>query len=99
SRKAQERLTTSAPRPVNDSGSGSGGIGLVNLPHSAHNSDSAGTSRIAASSMPTFERADSDQPSATRIRKFTEASSRKSTLSANSDTEPMVRATMNSTKK
>lgn len=39
------------------------------------------------------------QPSATKIRRFTEASSRKSMLSANSDTELIARATLNSTPK
>jgi hypothetical protein len=39
------------------------------------------------------------QPNAVAIRRLSEASSRKSTLSANSDTEPIAKATANSTPK
>jgi len=49
--------------------------------------------------MPNWARRAADHPSASRIRKFTDASSRKSMLSANSATEPMARATANSTPK
>jgi hypothetical protein len=46
--------------------------------------------------MPMRARRTADQPSAAKMRKLIEASSRKSTLSANSATEPIARATANS---
>ena len=58
-----------------------------------------GTSNMAASAIPTRDRARSDQPSASRIRRLTDVSSRKSMLSANSETEPIEIAALNSTKK
>jgi hypothetical protein len=58
-----------------------------------------GTSRISASTMPSAARRRAGQPSATAISVLIDASSRKSTLSANSDTEPIARATENSTPK
>ena len=54
---------------------------------------------MPASTMPILARALALQRKATRMRKLTEASSRKSMLSANSDTEPILSATANSTLK
>jgi hypothetical protein len=58
-----------------------------------------GMSKIPAIAMPIFARRASGQLRASRIRMFTDVSSRKSTLSAKSETEPMARATANSMKK
>jgi hypothetical protein len=54
---------------------------------------------MAASAIPTRARLSGLQPKAITIRRLSEASSRKSTLSANSDTEPIAKATANSTPK
>ena len=48
--------------------------------------------RIPASAIPTHPRLRAVQPTAIITRKLTDASSRKSILSANSDTDPMTRA-------
>ncbi len=55
-----------------------------------------GISRMPARPMPTRARCFAPHSRAARIRKLTDASSRKSMLSANSDTEPMARAAANS---
>ena len=68
----------------------------MNLCQAIHKVARPGTSNIAASSIPTRARALADQASAARTRKLTEASSRKSMLSANSDTEPIDSATAHS---
>jgi hypothetical protein len=54
---------------------------------------------MAASAIPSRARLSAVQPKAVAIRRLSEASSRKSTLSANSDTEPIAKATANSTPK
>ena len=54
---------------------------------------------MSASSEPSAARRRTDQPSASAISVLIDASSRKSMLSANSDTEPIARATPNSTPK
>lgn len=46
-RKAQNRWTTNTPAPVMGNANGSGGTGLVNLPHSAH-----GSARAAPAGCP-----------------------------------------------
>ena len=58
-----------------------------------------GTRRMPARAIPRRARFRAVQPSAKTIRKLTDASSKKSTLSANSDTEPMAIAVVNSTPK
>src|SRR4051794_9882717 len=83
--KAQERLITSAPRPASESGTGSGATGTQNFSHAVQSVAKPGTRRIPASSIPTRARFLAVQPSAATIRRLTEASSRKSTLSAKSD--------------
>jgi hypothetical protein len=72
---------------------GAGGTGDMNLSHAVQSVARPGTSRIPASAMPSRARLVALHPSATAIKRLTEASSRKSTLSAKSETEPMVRAT------
>ena len=71
----------------------------MNFCQAVHSVASPGTRMMAASAMPARTRAGADQPSASTIRRLIAVSSRKSTLSANSDTEPMARATANSTPK
>lgn len=85
--------------PVNDKANGSGGTKKINFCHVIHNVEIPGIKIIPARIMPTRARFFADQLSARRIRKFTEASSRKSILSAKRETEPMERAIANSTKK
>jgi hypothetical protein len=55
--------------------------------------------RVAASRMPTNARRRAGQSSTIRIGRLSAVSSRKSIKSANSETEPMVSATLNSTPK
>jgi len=93
---AQTKLTASAPAPARESGTGSGGTGTLNFSHAVQSVANPGTSRIPASAMPTRARCSALHPSAVTIRKLTEASSRKSMLSASSETEPMAMATANS---
>ncbi|MCY1298027.1 hypothetical protein D9M70_474910 [compost metagenome] len=71
----------------------------MNFAHAVHKKASAGTSRMNAIAMPTRARLRAVHASAKKIRRFTDASSRKSTLSAKRDTEPMASATTNSTAK
>ena len=59
----------------------------------------AGTSKRSAKNLLNLFLANKLQPIATKIRMLTEASSRKSMLSAKSATEPILRAKMNSTQK
>ena len=54
---------------------------------------------MPANTMPRRARRGALHLSATRMSKLIEASSRKSTLSANSETEPIASATANSTPK
>ena len=86
----------SAPRPAADSGTGDGATGTLNFCQAVHSVASAGTSRINANAMPSLARAFGGQPSAKAISRLTDASSRKSMLSANSETEPIASATTNS---
>ena len=99
SKNAQNRFTASAPIPVRVSATGTGGKGRLNLDHAIHSVAIPGASRMAARHMPNRVRLTAVQPSAAKIRRFTSASSRKSTLSANSETEPILEATANSTPK
>ena len=96
---AQPRLTASAPSPASDRANGDGGAGSTNFPQAVHSVARPGTSRISASAMPTRERRAADHAIAKKISRLTEVSSRKSMLSANSDTEPIASATANSTPK
>ncbi len=95
---AHARLTAKAPSPVPDSSQGSGGVGALNFCHAVQSSANAGTNRIAASTMPARALLRTDHPRAAKIKKLTAASSRKSMLSAKSETDPIFRATKNSTK-
>lgn len=63
---------------------------------SVHRKATAGASRTVASNIPTFARGLALQPKAAKIRKFTDASSKKSARSANSDTDWIESATTNS---
>ena len=78
---------------------GSRTTGRLNFCHAVQRVARPGTSRMAASAMPTRARHLALQPSATRISRLTEVSSRKSIESANRDTEPIASATANSTPK
>jgi len=99
SMKAHDKLTAKAPRPVSDRGSGAGGIGATNFPHAVHSVARPGTSSIPARTIPRRARLLALQPSAMAIRRLTDASSRKSMLSAKSETDPIAAATANSTPK
>jgi hypothetical protein len=72
---------------------------MLNFSQAVQSVAMAGTIRMPASVIPTRARRAALHPKAARIRKLTEASSRKSMLSANNDTEPIARATANSTPK
>ena len=96
---AQVTLTASAPRPTIVSVVGSGGSGDAIFCHTVQSAARPGTSRMTASAIPSRDRACNDQPSASRISRLTEVSSRKSMLSANSETEEIEIADVNSTKK
>src|SRR5262245_43161089 len=72
--------------------------GVANLCQAVHSVAST-TSRMAASAIPSRARLSAVQPKAITIRRLSEASSRKSTLSAKSDTEPIAKATANLTPK
>jgi hypothetical protein len=89
-------LTTSAPAPGTLKDSASGAMGKWNLCQAMPKLARPGTSRMAASAFPTRDRAAVLQPKASRIKRLTEASSRKSIESANSETDPIERATANS---
>ncbi len=62
---------------------------MSNFSHAVQTVAKAGTSNRAASAIPSRALKRGAQPKPTKIRRLTEASSRKSTLSANKDTEPM----------
>src|SRR6516165_4412535 len=96
---AQVRFTAIAPSPVRVSGSGAGGTGRENFSQAVQSVARLGMSRIPARTIPTWERWRALQPRAIRIRKLIEVSSRKSMLSAKSETEPIASATLNSTTK
>src|SRR5258708_37657398 len=96
---AQYGWRASAPRPANESATGSGAAGALILCHAVQSVASPGTSRTPASTIPSRARLRAVQPKATAIKRLTEASSRKSMLSANRETEPMASATANSTPK
>ena len=84
---------------MSESSVGSGGSGNENFCQAAHTVAMPGTRSSTASTMPRRARRDADQPRARAISVLTEASSRKSMLSAKSDTEPIAFATPNSTAK
>ena len=63
------------------------------------NTEIAGTSKRRAKNLLNLFLANKLQPIATKIRMLTEASSRKSMLSANRDTDPILTAKKNSTQK
>src|SRR5206468_1235450 len=85
--------------PARDKGMGAGGTGTATFSQAVQSVARPGASRIAARAMPTSERRCALQPSATRMRPLTAASSRKSIESANRDTDPIASATANSTPK
>jgi hypothetical protein len=89
-------LTASAPRPVSDSGRAAGGRGADNLRQAIQSVARAGTSMLPASACPTSRRRAAGHASASSTSVLTEAPSRKSMESANSETEPMESATRNS---
>ncbi len=99
SRTAQTELITTAPPAVTMSETGSGASGFWNFAIACHRAATAGTRMMPAITLPATERWASGQPSATKISRLTAVSSRKSTESANSDTDPMASATAFSTKK
>jgi hypothetical protein len=78
---------------------GAGGSGNQNLSQAVHSVARPGTSRMPASTMPRRARRGALHVSATKMSRLIDASSRKSTLSANSETEPIASATANSTPK
>ena len=99
SMNAQDKLIARAPRPVSDRGRGAGATGAISFSQAVHSVASPGISRIPARAIPKRARRVALQPSAKAIRILTDASSRKSMLSANSETEPVAAATANSTPK
>jgi hypothetical protein len=92
-------LTPNAPAPAKDKGIGSGGNGARNFSQAVQRVARPGIKRMPASAIPTRARFVALQASAIAIKKLTDASSRKSMLSATSETEPIARATANSTPK
>ena len=82
SMSAHDRLIARAPAPASDRGSGAGGNGTKNFSHAIQSVARPGINRIPARAMPTRARLVTLQPRARAIRKFTEASSKKSMLSA-----------------
>ena len=96
---AQIVLITTAPPAVRISDSGSGASGFWNLAIACQSAATAGSRMMPAIALPATERWARGQPSATKISRLTAVSSRKSTESANSETEPIARATAFSTKK
>jgi len=98
-RSAHERFTTRAPNPTNVSGTAAGGTGSRNFCQAVQTVLRPGISRITPSAIPKRARLVALQPSATAITRLIEVSSRKSTLSARSETEPITIATPNSTPK
>ena len=77
---------------MRDKGKGCGGAGASSFSHAVQIVARAGTRSKAASAIPSRALERGAQPNPTKIRRLTEASSRKSTLSANKDTEPIARA-------
>jgi hypothetical protein len=71
--------------------------GTVNSRQAVQSVATPGTCRIPAKTMPIRPRYRALQSTARRFRIFTAVSSRRSMLSANSDTEPIAKATPNST--
>jgi len=63
------------------------------------NTEKAGTKSRSEKNLLNRLRATKLQPKATKIKMFTDASSKKSILSAKSETEPILTAKKNSTKK
>ena len=98
SSRAQAVLTTIAPPAVRASESGSGGEGSENFATACHRAAAAGTRMMPAMTLPMRAWRWALQLRATTMSRLT-AMLRKSTLSANSDTDPMARATPISTKK
>lgn len=96
SMNAHDKLIPKAPRPVSDRGSGAGGIGANTFPHAAHSVANPGISRIPARTIPKRARLLALQLSAMAIKRLSDASSRKSMLSAKSETERIAAATANS---
>jgi len=94
--KARTRSTASAPRPVAPSGTGFGATGNRSFCHAVATVAPRGTSSISASAIPSVARRRRGQPSATTISVLIVAFSRKSTLSAKSETEAIARATAHS---
>lgn len=98
-KNAQERFTTREPNPTSVRGMAAGGTGSRNFCHAVQTVLRLGMSKIPARAIPKRARLVARQPRATAISRLIEVSSRKSTLSAKSDTEPMANATLNSTPK
>ena len=96
---AQNKFTASAPNPVNPKSPASGAEGCCNFPHAVHKVANPGNNKIPAIAIPTKERRRALHPNASKIKPFTAASSRKSIESASRETEPICRATKNSTAK
>ncbi len=93
------RFTTTAPPAVSVRDSGSGATGSPNFENACQAAAAAGTRMMNAIALPTRARAVIDHPRAMKISRLTAVSSRKSTLSAIRETDPMARATPDSTKK
>ena len=96
---AQEKFTISAPNPTAVNEIASGVDGLLISYMVLINTEMAGTNKSSAKNLLSRFLACKLQPIATKIKILTEASSRKSMLSANRETEPIFTAKENSTKK
>src|ERR1700719_1673469 len=94
--KAHDRVIAEALRPVSVRGSEPGGIEATNFPHAVHSVARPGPSSIPASTIPRRARVLALQLTAMAIRRLTDASSRKSMLSAKSETDRIAAATANS---
>ena len=92
-------LIAIAPSEASTTGPTSGATGSEKRSTTCHAASAAGPRMTRAIAFPTMARRARGHPSATKISRLMAVSSRKSTLSARSETEPAKSATVNSTKK
>jgi hypothetical protein len=95
-KNAHPKFTVNAPNPANVKGKACGATDAINFAHALHSVAKPGTRMITANANPMRARATALHAKANAINRVTAASSRKSMLSANNDTEPIANATANS---
>jgi len=97
SKKAQVKLTISAPSATSEIIAPLGAEGLLILYTVVIKTDIAGINKSSANTRLKCLRATKLHPKPIKIKILTDASSKKSILSANSETEPIFNAKINST--